>query len=48
MKVLFRHLLFVAPVVAALTAAVVIAWTGSPGSIDAGAAPQAAQMSIPF
>lgn len=48
MKVLVRHLLFVAPVVAALTAAVLIAWTGSAGSIDTVVQPQAAQMSIPF
>ena len=38
MKVLIRHLLLVAPVAAALAAAVLIAWTGTAGSIDAGAA----------
>ena len=48
MKVLVRHLLLVVPVAAALTAAVLIAWTGTAGSIDAGAASQPVQMTIPF
>lgn len=48
MKVLIRHLLLVAPVAAALAAAVLIAWTGTAGSIDAGAASHPAQMNVPF
>ena len=48
MNVLVRHLLIVVHVAAAITAAVLIAWTGTAGSIDAGAAPQPVQMTVPF
>ena len=49
MKVLVRHAMLITPILVAVTAAVLIAYAGSAGGVEAqAAAPQGATMSIPF
>lgn len=43
-----RHVYLIAPVIAAIAAAALIAYAGAAGGTSAEAAPQPAQMSIPF
>ena len=49
MKDLVRHAMLITPVLMAITAAILIAYAGSAGSVgNQVAAPQGATMSIPF
>lgn len=49
MKVVIRHAMLITPILMAITAAVLIAYAGSAGSVESqAAAPHGATMSIPF